>query len=144
MTNKQLFEAIGEIEPTTAQKQPRHWLRWTALAACLLLVNGAAWLLRPQPEAPTTDAQSPEVGPPAIVVDGRRYTVSPYVAVSEDCPEGYVYGGTSEFGDYYVNPAVPEWVYVHCEVRTNGQVDFEDAVRRQRRIEPDDQWQGSF
>ncbi len=28
--------------------------------------------------------------------------------------------------------------------RTNGQVDFEDAVRRQRRIEPDDQWQGSF
>ena len=28
--------------------------------------------------------------------------------------------------------------------RTNGQVDFEDAVRRQRRIEPDGQWQGSF
>lgn len=28
--------------------------------------------------------------------------------------------------------------------RTNGQVDFEDAVRRQRRIEPDDQWQGLF
>ena len=28
--------------------------------------------------------------------------------------------------------------------RTNGQVSFENAVRRQRRIEPDDAWPGSY
>ena len=28
--------------------------------------------------------------------------------------------------------------------RTNGQVSFENAVRRQRRIEPDDTWPGSY
>ena len=28
--------------------------------------------------------------------------------------------------------------------RTNGQVSFENAVRSQRRIEPDDTWPGSY
>ena len=28
--------------------------------------------------------------------------------------------------------------------RTNGQVSFENAVRSQRRIEPDDAWPGSY
>lgn len=128
MTKEQLFEAIGEVEPTAAQKAPRLWLRWAALAACLLLMIGAVWLLLPRPEPPTTDAQSPAVGPPAIAVDGRRYTVSSYLAVSETLPEGYVYSGASEFGDYYVNPAVPEWIYVHCEIRTNGQVDEHNTL----------------
>ncbi len=124
MTGKQLFEVIGALEPGDARSASGgHWQRWAALAACLLVVAGAVWLLRPAAETPSADSSSPGEGPPCIVVDGVSYTVSGYLAVEQSCPEGFSYGGSSEYGDYYVNPDNPAWVYVYCEVRTDGRLD---------------------
>ncbi len=116
MTKEQLFSILGDIEPQKKPKRPP----WVALAACLALVVGIALRFWPQTPAPVPPAGD---GPPSITVDGVQYMASSYVAISEECPEGFVYGGPSEWGDYYVNPEVPEWVYVYCEVRSSGQTD---------------------
>ena len=68
--------------------------------------------------------------PPSVTHEGVHYIISSRMALSESCPEGFVYGGESEFGGCYVNPNLPEWVYVHQEVSTSGRVDSSGTLER--------------
>ena len=61
--------------------------------------------------------------------------------------------GGAEYALPYHRPRTSDRSHPHAELRayavdevkrTNGQVSFENAVRSQRRIEPDDTWPGSY
>jgi len=121
-----LFEALGGVdgrwveEAHAPRKKTATWVKWGALAACLccVLVLMVPTLAQPQPQEPEATA-----GPPAIVVDGRRYIVSSYLEMETELPEGFAYGGVGKVDDqsweYYLNPDIPAWVYVYQEVYNN-------------------------
>ena len=54
---------------------------------------------------------------PYVEVNGVKYLSSSHGAVFEECPPGFVYGGETELDGEsvpcYVNPAMPEWVYLY-------------------------------
>lgn len=74
MKNMQLFEAIGQLDEDLLERSEedapragvRSWVRWTALAACLCIVCGAAFLMEPwtnkeiQDNKPMESPQAPK------------------------------------------------------------------------------------
>ena len=74
-------------------------------------------------------------GPSSLVVNGKKYLVSSYLAVSDELPDGFVHAGKADIGGlkgclYFINPDVPEWVYVYQEVMTDGTVDATGTLNR--------------
>ena len=126
MKADKLFQAIGGadeelLERSEKKSEKAHWLRWGIIAACMVIVACVAVvMLNNSNNTDTCDL------PSSIVVDGTTYVISSsYTAVS-DCPDGFEYSGvigTDNTDDeyligcnYYINEAIPEWIYVYCEV----------------------------
>lgn len=121
------YVEAAEAEPAKRKHKTPLWLRLGAVAACICLLVALPIVFSPNAEAPTTPAE-PGDGPASFEVGGARYYISPHIAVTDTLPEGFSLGGETDVGGYddcpyYVNPDMPEWVYVYQEVRTNGQVD---------------------
>lgn len=129
MNAEQFSEALGEIderyltEAEAYRPKKTPWIKWTALAACFALAVflGAKFLARPavKPEEPTGD------GPPFVIVEGRRYTVSPYFEYREELPEGFAENGTVYSPDWQAdlplaqNPEDPLLIYLWQKIQ-NG------------------------
>lgn len=132
---------VAESERPGKKKRAR--ARWGALAACLCLLAAAPFLLQAlntfQLPLFSTGGGS---GPPNITIDGRTFCVSSHVSVSAELPDGFALAGETTVADsglgdcpYYLNPDVPEWVYVYHEVTTDGTL---DALGHLTRTEPHD------
>lgn len=137
MRGKELLDKMELIEPAyveAADKAPvikkrkiPLWIKLSALAACVCLLVALPIVLSQHAAPPSEPADSSD-GPASFKVDGSRYFISPYISVTDTLPEGFSLGGETDVGgyencQYYVNPVMPEWVYVYHEVRTNGVVD---------------------
>ena len=88
-----------------------------------------------QPAESPNDTIAPSDGPSSLVVNGKKYLISSYLAVSDELPDGFVHAGEADIGGlkgclYFINPDVPEWVYVYQEVMTDGTVDANGALNR--------------
>lgn len=107
--------------------------KWAAVAACLCLAIAAVPFLINVTENlrdETDDAGiSEEAGPTYFVAGDRRYVISAYLSVTDELPDGFEEAGAVDLSGgfehcpYYVNPDIPEWIYVYHEVRTDGTVD---------------------
>lgn len=122
-------EAAGDPQK---RKRPA-WVKWGALAACLCVLLILPVFLAHPVETP----QKPESGdgPPSLVVEGIVFYISPHFALSQELPTGFSYAGEADVGgfencSYYVNPDMPEWVYVYQEVLTDGTVDSTGSLTR--------------
>lgn len=156
MKNERLLDAFGQIEgefieeadpdkKRNAKKKPQKniWVMWGATAACVVLIAG---IYVPQliadmgatkgaeVESPN-DTLEPGDGPANLVVNEIAYFISPHLVVCDELPDGYAQAGETNVGGfegcpYYINPNVPEWVYVYHEVTTNGEVDSSGTLIR--------------
>lgn len=135
MRGNELLDKLELADPAyveAADRKPlrkrRGWIPWAAAAACLCLLLAAIPAFSQKPSTPQEGATD-YGGPPRVVVNGRTYVISPYLANAEELPDGFTYAGTTDvdngFEDcaYYTNPDIPEWIYVYQEVRTDGTVD---------------------
>nr|WP_276857480.1 hypothetical protein [Intestinimonas timonensis] len=149
MNRERLYRAIGDIdmkwvaESERPGKKKRARARWGALAACLCLLAAAPFLLQALNtfQLPLFSAGGGS-GPPNITIDGRTFCVSSHVSVSAELPDGFALAGETAVADsglgdcpYYLNPDIPEWVYVYHEVTTDGTL---DALGHLKRTEPHD------
>lgn len=147
MNRERLYRAIGDIdmkwvaESERPGKKKRARARWGALAACLCLLAAAPFLLQALNtfQLPLFSAGGGS-GPPNITIDGRTFCVSSHVSVSAELPDGFALAGETAVADsglgdcpYYLNPDIPEWVYVYHEVNTDGTL---DALGHLNRTEP--------
>ena len=117
-------EHILDAEIYTEPKPRRIALRIAALAACLCLVLTAVILPLLHNAKPQEPMSPIDTAPPHILLGGTMYVISPHLEMSDTLPEGFAYAGTAPAGgfdacDYFTNPAMPEWVYVHQEVCNN-------------------------
>lgn len=132
MTARTFSAALGEIsvkyidEAVSYKHQKRGtWLKCCSAAACLCLVAALAYAFLPT----EADAPSEDMGDiPHIILDGKTYIISPYLATSDELPEGFTYAGETSEGNmegcaYYLNPDMEEWAYLYTEVTTDGTVD---------------------
>lgn len=141
MRGNEFLEKMGLIAPEFIEeaeaKQKRRknsWLKWLAAAACICILAGVVLSVDfyEPPQEPETSA--PGEGPPNFIENGIKYFISPYAdSVYKELPEGFVYAGETDVGGfencpYYVNPDMPEWVFVYHEVRTNGEVDSSGTI----------------
>ena len=141
MRGNEFLEKIGLIAPEFIEeaeaKQKRRknpWLKWLAAAACICILAGVVLSVDfyEPPQEPETSA--PGEGPPNFTENGIKYFISPYAdSVYKELPEGFAYAGETDVGGfencpYYVNPDMPEWVFVYHEVRTNGEVDSSGTI----------------
>ncbi len=141
MRGNEFLEKIGLIAPEFIEeaeaKQKRRknpWLKWLAAAACICILAGvaASGIFYAPPQEPETSA--PGEVPPNFTENGIKYFISPYAdSVYKELPEGFAYAGETDAGGfencpYYVNPDMPEWVFVYHEVRTNGEVDSSGTI----------------
>ena len=141
MRGNEFLEKMGLIAPEFIEeaeaKQKRRknpWLKWLAAAACICILAGVVLSVDfyEPPQEPETSA--PGEGPPNFTENGIKYFISPYAdSVYKELPEGFVYAGETDVGGfencpYYVNPDMPEWVFVYHEVRTNGEVDSSGTI----------------
>ena len=134
MKKEQLCDTLGEIDEAFIEEAEQYhanrrrtaFLRVAAIAACLCLVLTAVILPLVHrldiPESPS-EAPSGDLAPD-LILDDKTYMISPYLEVSDTLPEGFAYAGRAPIGgfdscDYYLNPAIPDWVYVHQEVYNN-------------------------
>ena len=88
-----------------------------------------------QPAESPNDTIASSDGPSSLVVNGKKYLISSYLAVSDELPDGFVHAGEADIGGlkgclYFINPDVPEWVYVYQEVMTDGTVDATGTLNR--------------
>lgn len=90
----------------------RRRVRLLLLLLGLLLCLAAALSLRRQH---TEEPQWSTL--PHVEVNGVKYLPSSHGAVFEECPPGFVYGGDTKLDGqdtpYYIDPAVPQWVYLY-------------------------------
>ena len=141
MRGNEFLEKMGLIAPEFIEeaeaKQKRRknsWLKWLAAAACICILAGVVLSVDfyEPPQEPETSA--PGEGPPNFTENGIKYFISPYAdSVYKELPEGFVYAGETDAGGfencpYYINPDMPEWVFVYHEVRTNGEVDSSGTI----------------
>ena len=113
-------------EKPAGKKHP--WRKWAAAAACLCLIIAAIPFFANKPSTPHGGIDA-EFGPPHIVIDNIKYYISAHLSASNELPDGFVAAGNIDIDGgyencpYYLNPDIPEWVYVYHEVRTNGNID---------------------
>ena len=117
-----ILEALASSRPLSSRR-----LKWGILAACLLLALLSRPALFPPPGTPQEPADSRD-GPPHLVLEDQVFYISSYLSVTDTLPEGFSPGGNTDVDGvgncpYYLNPQIPEWVYVYQEVRTDGSVD---------------------
>ena len=122
MTKEQLFDAIGGVEESYIRdagenrKRSAVWVKWGALAACLVLVvSTVLWQLLPRERVPGED--SCDTGP-ILKWQDRTYVTAGWATAYElQLPEGWTLTGTAEIDgemrDIYTHPDHPLWVYVH-------------------------------
>lgn len=107
----------------------RNGFKWGMAAACLCLILLLPMiLLKPESPAESPSAETEYVGPPHFTLDGRTFFVSSHISITDELPDGFTLGGTADIAgigscSYYLNPAIPEWVYVCQEVYTDDTVD---------------------
>lgn len=142
MKGSEFLDKMGLIAPEyieEAEEKPKSrkkpWIKWAAIAASLCVAMGFAFVAEYyfSPEEPVES--EPGDGPSDLYVNGIRYFISSYLSVSDELPEGFEYAGETQIGGfencpYYVNPDIPEWVYVYHEVRTDGTVDAFGTLNR--------------
>ena len=141
MRGNEFLEKMGLIAPEfieeAEEKQKRRknpWLKWLAAAACICILAGVVLSVDfyEPPQEPETSA--PGEVPPNLTENGIKYFISPYAdSVYKELPEGFAYAGETDAGGfencpYYINPDMPEWVFVYHEVRTNGEVDSSGTI----------------
>ena len=129
MTKEQLFDAIGGVEECyirdagESRKRSAGWFKWSALAACLVLVVGTIlWQVLPGEKIPAGD------GPAAVEYNGVKYLYSGYERYStvlEELPEGYTLAGTANIGElgecpFYANADEPLRIYVYHLIHSNN------------------------
>ena len=136
MRGNELLDKMELVDPAYVEaadrkpaRQKHHWGQWAVVAACLCLVIAAIPFFTFDSSTPQ-DAMDPEGGgPPHLLIDGRKYIISPHLSVSNELPDGFAVAGNIDIVDgfancpYYLNPNMPEWIYVYHEVRTDGTVD---------------------
>ena len=95
-------------------------------AACLCIVCIVLFFLM-RKEQPDISDNCPA---PNIVLNGTTYVQAQfsYSIAFETCPDGFEYGGVIEGGiaegcAYYINPQIPEWIYVEQYAKRKGTVD---------------------
>lgn len=129
-------DMVQAVEALRRKKKRPAWTKWGALVACLCLVAAIAIpSVLFQPAESPNDTMEPSDGPSNLVVNGMNYLISSYLAVSEELPDGFTLAGEADVGGfegcpYFVNPDIPEWVYVYQEVMTDGTVGSTGALRR--------------
>lgn len=135
ITNERFYEILSDINenhvkearmPRTKAKKPA-WIKWGAVAACLCLIIALSSVLL-SPESPQEVPADDGDCAPHITLDGKTFYISSYLTASDELPPGFTYSGTAEVDGikdcpYYLNPDVPEWVYVYHEVNTDGTLD---------------------
>lgn len=141
MRGNEFLEKMGLIAPEyieeaeAKQKSRKNpWLKWLAAAACICILAEVVLSVDfyEPPQEPETSA--PGEGPPNFTENGIKYFISPYAdSVYKELPEGFVYAGETDADGfencpYYINPDMPEWVFVYHEVRTNGEVDSSGTI----------------
>ncbi len=157
MRSENLAKAIGEIDDeliySAVNDKPKankfSLKKFIPFAACIcaalvliipLFFDGATL----HPEEPQsakpgenlggTEGGGPtEEGPPSFEYNGRVYMVSSYSSIENELPEGYTEAGTANIGGlanvpFFVNPDIPEYVYVYHLVYTNGEVDASNTL----------------
>ncbi len=145
MTNEKLYEVIGDISDHKIKEakqikkvKPFRWLKWGTMAACLCLIVVLAIpiALHHIEEIPSPhDTMESYDGPSSLIVNGTTYVISSHLAVTDELPDGFLQVGEvtideSENCPYFVNPDIPEWVYVYQEVLTDGTVDASNTLNR--------------
>ena len=129
-------DMIRGVEGLRGKKKRLAKKKWVALAACLcLMVVFAIPTVFRQPAESPNDTIASSDGPSSLVVNGKKYLISSYLAVSDELPDGFVHAGEADIGGfkgclYFINPDVPEWVYVYQEVMTDGTVDATGTLNR--------------
>lgn len=140
MNAKKFSEALGNVRDEyvseaiayQSKRKNRSWIKWGAMAACLCLAVLAIRLFWNTSETTQDGINSGNdtfAGPAHFVVDNRTFIISSYLSVADELPDGFTLAGniniSGGFEDcpYYLNPDVPEWIYVYHEVRTDGTVD---------------------
>ncbi len=63
-----------------------------------------------------------------VVINGTTYFQSAHQIAFEKCPNGFEYGGVVESGiaeghSCYINPQMPEWIYIAQDAKRIGTVD---------------------
>ncbi len=141
MRGNEFLDKMGLVAPEyieEAERKPKKrknpWIKWLAAAACICIIAGFAVSVGVYAPPEEPEMSDPGEGPPNLTVNGIQYFVSPYAdSVFDELPEGFVYAGKTDVGGfedrpYYVNPDIPEWVFVYHEVRTNGEVDSSGTI----------------
>jgi len=149
MSKNRVIDSLCEIDDDMIQrvdalrrkkKNPAH-LKWGVIAACLCLIVAFALPAvlhqpaeSPNDTMPPSDSPSAD-GPPSLTVNGVTYSISPYSAVTDKLPDGFIHAGETSVGGfddcpYYTNPDMPEWVYVYHTVNTDGTVDETGTLNR--------------
>lgn len=136
MRGNDFLDKMELVDPAfveEADKKPTHkkrrWINLSAVAACLCLLIMAIPFLMQTLETPQINFGNDTMdGPPYLTVGNTRFLISSHLPVTEELPAGFEEAGQANVGgfencSYYLNPNVPEWVYVYHEVRTDGTVD---------------------
>lgn len=134
MTSKTISDAITNISTEYIEKAADYsvakkahkpaWLKWGTMAACLCLVCIVVIsFVRTEHPTDTDLSQAPNV-----VINSTTYFQSAHQIAFEKCPNGFEYGGVIENGtaescSYYINPQMPEWIYVKQETKLIGTAD---------------------
>lgn len=109
--------------------QKHVWGKWAAATACLCLMLTAIAFFTHGPSASAASDTIDEGCPaPHVVIGNRTYFISTHVVISNELPDGFAAAGTFENCPYFLNPDIPEWVYVYHEVKTDGEVDETDTL----------------
>lgn len=147
MTGETFYEILSDIneahvkEARKPGKKARRtaWAKWGAAAACLcLVVILPAVLLLSKFQQAETVSGDPADGdsPPGFTLDGKTFYISSHLSVSDELPSGFACGGTVDIEEgmedcpYYLNPDMPEWVYVYQEILTDGTVSLSGTITR--------------
>ena len=136
MLNDDIIEETNNVR--TNAKPKRKWVKWGVVAACLCLLVATIPIFLNKPETPKTgrDLENDTAARPShIIVENRTFYISPYLSASDKLPDGFKEAGKANVGGfencpYFLNPAIPEWVYVYHEVRTDGTYDSTGTLTR--------------
>lgn len=133
MNAKKFSNALGNVRDEYVSeaivyqnKRKRHnWAKWGIMAACLCIAVCVVVIPFMNTEQPQFPEQSVA---PNVLINNTTYIQSAHGIAFETCPNGFEYGGKIESGtakgcSYYINPQMPEWIYVEHEIKRIGTTD---------------------